>query len=236
MRITCPNCEAQYEVEDRLIPEGGRDVQCSNCGHAWYQYPPGSAADDSDEEEEATPPPPPSPPSVNAPAIAGAAAAPAVSRPRPPLDESLRAVLREEAEREAAARAAEARRRRSMAPVETQSDPGIDGAPPPRAPAQSEAGTEPRAARRESLPDIEAINASLGGGSAALPPVSPPSRGGGFVQGFVSVLVLVALLYALYAVAPRIGAAIPALAGPLDAYVGAVDAAHRALAAALRGG
>jgi len=37
MRITCPNCGAQYEVDDALIPETGRDVQCSNCGRGWFQ-------------------------------------------------------------------------------------------------------------------------------------------------------------------------------------------------------
>lgn len=37
MRMICPNCNAQYEVDDNVIPESGRDVQCSNCGHTWYQ-------------------------------------------------------------------------------------------------------------------------------------------------------------------------------------------------------
>ncbi len=37
MRLVCPNCAAQYEVEDSVIPDNGRDVQCSNCGHTWYQ-------------------------------------------------------------------------------------------------------------------------------------------------------------------------------------------------------
>lgn len=37
MRITCPNCNAQYEVGDEMIPVEGRDVQCSNCGTTWYQ-------------------------------------------------------------------------------------------------------------------------------------------------------------------------------------------------------
>ena len=37
MRLTCPNCEAQYEVPDDVIPSEGRDVQCSNCGDTWYQ-------------------------------------------------------------------------------------------------------------------------------------------------------------------------------------------------------
>ena len=37
MRQTCPNCDAQYEVPDEVIPPEGRDVQCSNCGDTWYQ-------------------------------------------------------------------------------------------------------------------------------------------------------------------------------------------------------
>ncbi|RYE49638.1 MAG: hypothetical protein EOP21_05095, partial [Hyphomicrobiales bacterium] len=37
MRLVCPNCEAKYEVPEDAIPETGRDVQCANCGHAWYQ-------------------------------------------------------------------------------------------------------------------------------------------------------------------------------------------------------
>ena len=37
MRLTCPNCDAQYEVDDAVIPDDGRDVQCSNCGHTWFQ-------------------------------------------------------------------------------------------------------------------------------------------------------------------------------------------------------
>ena len=225
MRINCPNCEAQYEVEDRLIPEGGRDVQCSNCGHAWFQYPAGTLFDE-DAEEDAPPAP---------------AARPAPPQPqpapqqRPALDESLRAVLREEAAREAAARAAEARGRRPFAPVETQPDLGLDDAP--RARPAEPAPPPVRAPRREALPDVEAINSTLAGaGSAAAPPLPPPARSGGFVQGFAAVLLVAMLLYALYAFGPRIGTAVPALAGPLGAYSAAVESAHRALAAALRGG
>ncbi|WP_261192653.1 zinc-ribbon domain-containing protein [Pseudoruegeria sp. SHC-113] len=39
MRLICPNCDAQYEVDDAVIPDDGRDVQCSNCGHTWFQRP-----------------------------------------------------------------------------------------------------------------------------------------------------------------------------------------------------
>ena len=40
MRLSCPNCGAQYEVPTEVIPEAGRDVQCSNCGHTWFQMHP----------------------------------------------------------------------------------------------------------------------------------------------------------------------------------------------------
>ncbi|MEP2783400.1 MAG: zinc-ribbon domain-containing protein [Pseudoruegeria sp.] len=37
MRLICPNCDAQYEVDDAVIPDNGRDVQCSNCSNTWFQ-------------------------------------------------------------------------------------------------------------------------------------------------------------------------------------------------------
>ena len=43
MRLVCPNCEAKYEVPEDAIPETGRDVQCANCGHSWYQMRPRAA-------------------------------------------------------------------------------------------------------------------------------------------------------------------------------------------------
>ncbi|AJE48964.1 zinc-ribbon domain-containing protein [Celeribacter indicus] len=49
MRLICPNCGAQYEVDARVIPDAGRDVQCSNCGHTWFQNPPHLDADLADE-------------------------------------------------------------------------------------------------------------------------------------------------------------------------------------------
>lgn len=40
MRLICPNCGAQYEVPVDVVPETGRDVQCSSCGHTWFQHHP----------------------------------------------------------------------------------------------------------------------------------------------------------------------------------------------------
>lgn len=53
MRLVCPSCGAEYEVDDSVIPEAGRDVQCSNCGQAWFQA---SAAQQRAEEAAANVP------------------------------------------------------------------------------------------------------------------------------------------------------------------------------------
>jgi len=37
MRLVCPNCGAQYEVDAAVIPDEGREVVCSACGHGWFQ-------------------------------------------------------------------------------------------------------------------------------------------------------------------------------------------------------
>ncbi|NHM17180.1 zinc-ribbon domain-containing protein [Tritonibacter mobilis] len=53
MRLICPNCGAQYEVPEDVIPENGRDVQCSNCGDTWFQP---SAQMLADQNEAESPP------------------------------------------------------------------------------------------------------------------------------------------------------------------------------------
>ena len=55
MRLICPNCGAQYEVPDEVIPQDGRDVQCSNCGDTWFQKH--SSNDDALSEEPDAPMP-----------------------------------------------------------------------------------------------------------------------------------------------------------------------------------
>jgi predicted Zn finger-like uncharacterized protein len=84
MRLTCPNCSAQYEVDASAIPASGRDVQCSNCGHTWWQRP--GAAPAAVEEPAEVPEPaaaagptdaPPAAPAEAAAAGPGMAEAPA---------------------------------------------------------------------------------------------------------------------------------------------------------------
>src|SRR6056297_2332325 len=130
MRLTCPNCGAQYEVPDEVIPETGRDVQCSNCGDTWFQFHPDhmpqddaqaetaaeqQSADDADGyadydvEPEPQPEPQPDPtPEDQYEDPDEHAEEDETSPPRRELDPSIRDLLREEATREEQARAAEA--------------------------------------------------------------------------------------------------------------------------------
>jgi len=131
MRLTCPNCGAQYEVPDAVIPVSGRDVQCSNCGTTWFQHHPDhvpAEPDDPDADLDATIDPQretgPETETETQPA-------PEAGRR---LDPSVADILREEADRERAARAAEADGR-----IETQPDLGLGEPEPDRAKRAREA-------------------------------------------------------------------------------------------------
>lgn len=243
MRLVCPNCDAEYEVDATVIPENGRDVQCSNCGHAWFQLPPEVEAEMAAEEAL-----------YEAPPAAFVAAAERVSEPeaepvraaavepepvRRSIDESVLAVLREEAEREVEARKVE------TPVVETQPDLGLEAPAEQglvarrlaRLKGEPEAAAKPQT-RREMLPEIEEINSTLRastekrtGEAAAVAETMQPAtpKGAGFRNGFSLMLLLAVLLLAAYVMAPELAQQIPALAGPLKTYVALVDQARLAL-------
>ena len=222
MRLTCSNCEAQYEVDGAVIPDDGRDVQCSNCGHTWLQLPEGATATDTEDR---------------APLALATPAAAAGEPRRRTLDEAVLDVLREEAEREAEARRAEG------SSLETQADLGLEAAPPaappPSAPVPPPVDMDEsheadavvtRAARRELLPDIEEINSTLrpaterGEDAAAQDaPQVLRQRRSAFRRGFLSSLTLAGVLLALYLGSGAISARVPALAPALSGYAQAVD-------------
>ncbi len=190
MRLICPNCGAQYEVADDVIPQAGRDVQCSNCGHTWFEHPGKSVADElgrpaeegTAPEQQAAPEtaPEPTPEPETAP---DPEPAPAQEPTPEPEDEPVRRelspdvadILREEAEFEQAAREAE------QSPLETQPDLDLSHDPEEdrrskeardrlsRLRGEADVGAavsatmaeDANAPRRELLPDIEEINSSL---------------------------------------------------------------------------
>ncbi len=243
MRLICTNCDAQYEVAEDAIPPEGRDVQCSNCGHAWFQPSPHVLAAEAEEAELFEPPPempavpeaelPEPEPEPEEPVVEGAAPGSSLRG----LDESLLAVLREEAERETQARA-----REEAVPLETQGDLGLDSATPAaisqaarRLAELAEIDTEPEdrprpAKGRDLLPDIEEINSTLrpGGDFAGAETMAPADGrpGSGFRSGFVLALLIGVVLVLAYLMAPRLAAQMPGLAPALDGYVAAVDGAR----------
>ena len=36
MIITCPNCNKQFMINNSMIPDEGRDLQCGSCNHLWF--------------------------------------------------------------------------------------------------------------------------------------------------------------------------------------------------------
>lgn len=249
MRLTCPNCGAQYEVPDEVIPESGRDVQCSNCGDTWFQHHPDHEPEETEAEDigwdaPSDPEAPVEKPDTEEIAdehdVAEHAEEPTTRRE---LDPAVTGVLREEAERERAARAAEA-----GSGLETQQELGLDEAASDAAKRQAEAqarmarlrGEEEDEAkpaepdpgtRRNLLPDIDEINSSLSSDPSDPGTVQPgdsddmyvtPSEGG-FRRGFTLVLLLAVLALLLYVFAPQLADAIPALQGALASYVEMVN-------------
>lgn len=227
MRLTCPNCKAQYEVEDSVIPGGGRDVQCSACGTTWFQYPAEVAlqmrAADLEDDDEDGPPAPRS--------------------PERQVDHTVLEVLRQEAQREME------ERKRSQPPVETQADLGLVGRPRPR-PRAAGPGTPaptPRppaegTPRRNLLPDIEEVTTTLEPRETRderepqADPPADPQRGRDFRRGLSAVLLIGTVLVGLYALAPTLADMVPALAGPLSGYVAIVDSLRQAVSGLISGG
>lgn len=343
MRLTCPNCDAQYEVADGAIADAGRDVQCSNCGYTWFQLPPeleaeqeaeealigksapvtaaaakaapsdkhpeqstagpatvvappksaddkqpaadklvepedakteepvtGSASDDAvltaalgaaleaaaeaksavaqkpdantAPQDDASEPPQEDATKSPAPSLPAAAA-------RKPLDDSLKAVLREEAERETAVR-------RSQTPrtLETQPDLGLqettgaakavrDRLARLRGQETEPEDTSKPTARRDLLPDIEEINSTLrassenrGGDEAVMASgeANTATPNTAFRSGFSLMLLIAVVLIAAYVAAPKIIEQFPAAEGAMNGYVVGIDAARVWLDTAMR--
>lgn len=236
MRITCPNCGAQYEVPDEVIPHDGRDVQCSNCGMTWFQaHPdnPEAAGADHASEAVADVAEPDTEPGTE-PEIEDMPEPAATAQPeRRELDPDVAGILREEAAHEAELRAAEAG-------LESQPDLGLDTIPGAGSgPADSEQpmrddalAADAAASRRDLLPDIDELNSSLrsDGESTALTPhlseETEPSAAkdrGGFSRGFALTMVLAALIVVIYTNAPAISDRVPQADGFLNALVTFID-------------
>lgn len=239
MRLTCPNCGAQYEVPEEVIPFEGRDVQCSNCGKTWFQpHPKNEASADSTEEPALQEPEP-----IEDIAEQTEDAPERLQKSQRGIDPSVSDILKEEAAREAQLRETEA-----SESVESQPDLGIED-------VDDESERRARQARermarikgetivaiaedgnggtrRGLLPNIEEINSSLRGSETTenaqnIPadpadlPARPPKRG--FARGLALSLLIIVILVFIYKMAPEIAQAVPQADPMLSAYVALVD-------------
>lgn len=243
MRLICPNCDAEYEVEAELIPDTGRDVQCSNCGHGWFQLSPEAEALALAAEGEARLAPPPMAPAPEWPAApdpddeTDAPPAGAMPPPMRAIDPSVLEVLREEADRETRAR------RQEAAPLEVQGEMGLEGAASGRDDLQARQtrlrAVEERAlsgsgARRQTLPQVEAITSTLEARTDKTG-ADAPAGSGAFRTGFLLAMTLVIVGGLTYLYAPVLAQRFPDLAEPLDSYSRAVDALRRSINAMVQG-
>ncbi len=39
MRLSCPNCQTEYDVPEAALSTGGRTLRCARCGHQWRHGP-----------------------------------------------------------------------------------------------------------------------------------------------------------------------------------------------------
>lgn len=84
MRLSCPNCDASYEVPDGMVPAAGRHVQCTACHTRWFVR--GAAAPAPSEESiltrlETRARPAPVAPVILAPVAVAPVAAPVAAAP-----------------------------------------------------------------------------------------------------------------------------------------------------------
>ncbi|MCH2077059.1 MAG: zinc-ribbon domain-containing protein [Rhodobacteraceae bacterium] len=248
-----------YEVPDSVIPADGRDVQCSNCGKAWFFSPVTPAMAEMEEAHDVAPAPAPPAPEPTPEAEAEPEAAPAetapeaapAARPEPapepatprrrPLDNSVADVLREEA-------AFEARARAEDAGLEFQDDlpleePASGPATDDYVEAEPETTAGGASSRRNLLPDIDEINSTLRATSerAATEAVSAGVAGTltrrrqGFRTGFGLALIVLATLTFGYTTADTLTERLPAAGPILDSYVATVNSGRGWLQAAVEG-
>jgi predicted Zn finger-like uncharacterized protein len=198
MRLTCPNCGADYDVPDGMVPAAGRHVQCTSCHTRWFVR--GRREAPTEEQvlhrlegragapRRETPAPRPADTGANAKVIAltrraEASTAPAGRAPEPPAP--LRASVGKPA---------------SSPGISRPADLPRDAAPPKRATPRLDLDT----ARAEPQP-------------------APPAPRSRFLPGLLVVLVPALLAFGAYRFGSEIAARVPATAPALDAYEDFVD-------------
>jgi predicted Zn finger-like uncharacterized protein len=200
MRLTCPNCGADYDVPDGMVPAGGRHVQCTSCHTRWFVH--GRREPPTEEQVLHR--------------LEGRAGAPRREPPAPPpADAGARANVI----------ALTPRAEASSAAAEPAPEPE-----PPAAPLRasvSKPAPAPGISRPAGIPDTAppkraAPRLDLDASPAEPQPAPPPPRSR-FLRGLMIVLVPTLLAFGAYRFGGEIAARVPAAAPALDAYEDFVD-------------
>ena len=253
MRLICPNCNAQYNVADDAIPQGGRDVQCSSCEKTWFQTRKSRILSREVSRIVSTPAPPAAkstsrdasahdtPQGANS-TKDGPEHEPVTDKPRHrQIDPSVANILRKEAARSHGVTdysAGGTSKRRETSPevvAETRKRIAqfteVEGSAPASA---SQGGTSMSGSGAKpdprSVPEINEINAALRGRAEAkdgsgLTELDKhnAARRQGFRRGFLIVLILMGAIVLPYVYAEQIVAQMPELSGYMATYVAVIE-------------
>ena len=242
MRLICPNCDAQYEVPDNVIPEAGRDVQCSDCGNTWFQEPASAASAQEDPVLERQAIPPEVSEILQEEAAFEQAArereamqpiaeepqyeASPAPKPAPAQNNPFAGIVDEE-ESDHERRARETRERMARMRGVSAGNPFTS----------SDAQDAAEQSRKSVLPDVDELNSSLVASEEAYSDPSGDSidlddlerlykRSSGFRSGFTVMVFAGLLVFALYFTHDGLARAVPPLAPGLDAFVALIDQAR----------
>lgn len=204
MRLTCPNCGAEYETPEGLIPAGGKHVQCTACHTRWFAR--GPRAETTEDQILArletrgarprptlvmVPEPEPEPAVAAEPVPAPPQPAEDVAEPAAKVDPTAEAPVPEESAPHKAPALV-------LTPAATRAP---DPSPPPR---------DTGRLRLDAVP----------------PDRAPPPAASRFGRGLLVALTLVALAGAAYVWRAPLASTAPAVGPALEAYGGAIDAAR----------
>lgn len=225
IRLTCESCGVQYQLPGDAIPPGGREVECTSCGHSWMARPQlkplslsqsSTIGDDPAEAEDDEP-----------------TGEPRLSRPLPA---NVLAILRDELEFERRARAAETTEDTADQPPATDAADADWPATTLRWPgpsAQTQPQPQPPAPKPETRPEAPEKPLPLAPVLVAEPATMPDPRP--YRTGFGLAAMIAALFLSFYLLAPSLGDAGPLGERLIEARA-SIDDTRARLRASLFGG
>jgi predicted Zn finger-like uncharacterized protein len=220
MRLFCPNCHAEYDVPEGMVPAAGRHVQCTACHTRWFVRGSAEAAPSEDQilsRLETRPRVVPANPGARTAELAGVRREPEVRETVGPAAPTRPAAV---VPTRSAQPAPVVHLRPRLEPAKPSAPapvPASAPVPPPAArPAPHTAGLPP--------PVRAPLRLELDPPAAAPPaPVPVEQSSGGFGLGMALVLLLFLLGLVAYDQRRELAAEFPAAASALDGYGDAID-------------